>query len=80
MKQRLTRSGWRWSFRRRPAVTFTGWSKRNEDGLIRFFADTTPPDGLPGAELRNKNIAGVFTPGRQAGRYITSDAARSRQS
>ena len=54
----------------RGVFKLTKWSERNAEKLVRFYADTTPAGGLPGPKLRNKNIAGVFTPGRAVGRYI----------
>lgn len=54
----------------RGVFKLTGWSERNAENLVRFYADDTPADGLPGPQLRNKNIAGVFTPGRAVARYV----------
>ena len=54
----------------RGVFKLTSWSERNAENLVQFYADTTPAGGLPGPQLRNKNIAGVFTPGRAVARYI----------
>lgn len=48
----------------------TGWSQRNGEGRINFYADTTPPDGLPGPALRNKNVGELFRRGRASARYV----------